>query len=106
MRRTAASRDVAPKAIKLKFMQKPFLIAYMLYSEWMVAEQAKIYSHAQGLRGPRYWATVDFAYRLSTKGVLRVYSVLFAKYFDRFFSPRQMALSLQMGDERVVAHMD
>jgi radical SAM superfamily enzyme YgiQ (UPF0313 family) len=97
---------LAPKAIKLKFMAKPYLIAYMLYSEWLVAEQAKIYSHAQGLSGPRYWATIDFARRLSTKGVLRVYEVFFARYIDRFFAPKQMRLALQMGDERVVAHMD
>lgn len=97
---------MAPKAIKMKWLQKPFLIMYMLFSEWMVAEQAKIYSKAQGLSGPRYWATVDFAYRLSTKGVLRVYQVIFARFFDRFFSSRQMRLALQMGDERVVAHMD
>jgi anaerobic magnesium-protoporphyrin IX monomethyl ester cyclase len=97
---------IAPRAIKLRVMQKPFLIAYMLFSEWMVAEQAKIYSHAQGLRGPRYWAWVDFARRLGTKGVLRVYQALFARFFDRFFSPKQAQLALQMGDERVIAHMD
>jgi hypothetical protein len=78
----------------------------MLWSEYMVAEQAKLYAHAQGLTGPRYWASVDFAYRLSTKGVLRVYEALFARRLDRFKKPRQLALSLQMGDERVVAHMD
>lgn len=97
---------LAPKLIKQRWMQKPLLIAYMLFSEWMVAEQAKLYAHAQGLRGPRYWATVDFVYRLGTKGVLRVYTVLFARFFDRFFSPKQRQLELQMGDERVVAHMD
>jgi hypothetical protein len=79
---------------------------YMLWSEYMVAEQAKLYAHAQGLRGPRYWAWVDFVHRLSTKGVLRVYEVLFARYIDRFLKPRHLAISLQMGDERVVAHMD
>src|SRR6185295_1322533 len=63
---------LAPKAIKLKFMAKPYLIMYMLWSEYMVAEQAKIYSKAQGLSGPRYWTLVDFGRRLSTKGVLRV----------------------------------
>ena len=38
----------------------------MLYSEYMVAEQAKLYAHAQGLSGPRYWAWVDFTRRLLT----------------------------------------
>jgi anaerobic magnesium-protoporphyrin IX monomethyl ester cyclase len=98
----------APKLIRIHWMAKPYLILYMLYSEWMVAEQAEIYSKAQGLKGPRYWATVDFAYRLSTKGVLRVYQVVFAKLFERFMAPKthQMTMALQMGDERVVSHMD
>ena len=97
---------LAPKVVKQRWLQKPLLVMYMLFSEWMVAEQAKLYAHAQGLRGPRYWATVDFVYRLGTKGVLRVYTVLFARFFDRFFSPKERQLALQMGDERVVAHMD
>ena len=96
----------ARRAVNWKLFSKVYLIMYMLWSEYMVAEQAKIYARAQGLRGPRYWASVDFAYRLSTKGVLRVYEALFAKYVDRFFKPKQLALSLQMGDERVVSHMD
>ena len=80
---------------------------YMLYSEYMVAEQAKIYAHAQGLSGIRYWAWVDFARRLATKGVLRVYETLFAKWIERFSSSqRKLAMSLQMGDERVISHMD
>jgi radical SAM superfamily enzyme YgiQ (UPF0313 family) len=96
----------APKMIKWRWTYRPYLVMYMLFSEYMVAEQAKIYAHAQGLSGPRYWTWVDFAYRLSTKGVLRVYQVFFAKYMDRFFAPSQRQLVLQMGDERVVAHMD
>jgi hypothetical protein len=97
---------LAPRLIKSKVMAKPYLILYMLYSEWMVAEQAQIYSSAQGLSGPRYWTITDFVYRLSTKGVLRVYQVFFARFIDRFFTPKQIQVSLQMGDERVVAHMD
>ena len=54
----------------------------------------------QGLRGPRYWAGVDFTRRILTKGTLRVYENVFGKV------ARRMAMSLQMGDERVVAHMD
>ena len=67
---------------------------------------AKIYAKAQGLSGIRYWPLVDFVRRVSVKGSLRVYETLFAKYVDRFFKPKQIALSLQMGDERVVSHMD
>ena len=97
---------LARKAIHWTSFSKVYLVAYMLFSEYMVAEQAGLYARAQGLRGPRYWAPVDFTRRLATKGLLRVYEVLFARYIDRFFSPKQIALSLQMGDERVVAHMD
>ena len=73
---------------------------YMLFSEYMVSEQAKIYARAQGLSGPRYWTLVDFVRRVSIKGFIRVYENLFGKVARRF------SLSLQMGDERVVAHMD
>jgi len=97
---------LARKAVNSKLMAKPFLVLYMLFSEYMVAEQAKLYAHAQGLSGPRYWASVDFIRRLATKGVLRVYEAVFARFIDRFFSSRKLAMSLQMGDERVVAHMD
>jgi anaerobic magnesium-protoporphyrin IX monomethyl ester cyclase len=100
---------VTPWLIKKSWVQKPLLVSYMLFSEYMVAEQAKIYAHAQGLRGPRYWAVTDFVYRLSTKGVLRVYETAFQSIFERFLSPQKrhrMAVALQMGDERVMAHMD
>lgn len=96
-----------PRLIKLKWMYRPYLILFMLHAEYLVAEQAKIYANAQGLSGPRYWTLVDFTYRLSTKGVLRVYQVLFAKWFRRFqLRSHQMSVALQMGDERVVAHID
>jgi len=94
-----------PKLVNQRWLTKPYLIAYMLWSEYLVAEQAKLYAHAQGLKGPRYWASVDFIYRLSTKGVLRVWTRL----FEKFVQPQQrqkMTVALQMGDERVMAHMD
>ena len=101
---------LVPRLIKLRFMAKPYLIAYMLFSEYMVAEQAKLYANAQGLSGIRYWAPIDFTRRLATKGVLRVYEGIFAKFIDRFTkggkSGNQAAIKLQMGDERVIAHMD
>ena len=86
--------------IRQNWLGRVYLVMYMLFSEYMVSEQAKLYAKAQGLSGPRYWTWVDFLRRLSTKGVLRVYEVVFGKV------ARRMALSLQMGDERVVAHMD
>lgn len=98
---------VVPKMIRQRWLAKPFLIMYMLWSEYLVAEQAKLYAHAQGLSGPRYWASVDFVIRLSTKGILRIYQVLFARFVDRFTRRgTDLALKLQMGDERVIAHMD
>jgi hypothetical protein len=79
----------------------------MLFSEYLVAEQAKLYARAQGRYGPRYWAWVDFLHRLSTKGVLRVYQVGFGRFLERFsHTERRLRIALQMGDERVIAHMD
>jgi hypothetical protein len=100
---------VVPKVIKQRWLAKPLLVLYMLWSEYLVAEQAKLYSKAQGLYGPRYWAWVDFLYRLGTKGVLRVYEAAHMGLFRRFFSPirkHEISVALQMGDERVIAHMD
>ena len=95
-----------PKLISIKWMYRPYLILFMLHAEYLVAEQAKIYAHAQGLGGPRYWAWVDFLYRLATKGVLRTYQALFQRFTKRFSSAgTQIQVSLQMGDERVVSHM-
>jgi len=86
--------------IRQRWLTKPYLVMYMLHSEWMVAEQAQLYAHAQGLTGPRYWTPVDFTRRVVIKGVIRVWENLFGKVAQR------VALKLQMGDERVVAHMD
>jgi hypothetical protein len=97
---------IARRAVGVRSLSWLYLLMYMLYSEYMVAEQHELYSRVQGLRGPRHWALVDFTRRVATKGALRVYEALFARYIDRFFTPRHVALSLQMGDERVVAHMD
>ncbi|HJP00861.1 MAG TPA: radical SAM protein [Planctomycetota bacterium] len=97
---------IGRRAVRVRRLSWLYLLMYMLYSEYMVAEQQELYSRVQGLRGPRHWAIVDFTRRVATKGALRVYETLFARYIDRFFTPRHVALSLQMGDERVVAHMD
>ena len=91
---------IAKRAIKVHLFSKVYLVMYMLFSEYLVSEQAKLYARAQGLHGPRYWTLVDFVRRVSVKGFIRVYQNLFG------VAARRMALSLQMGDERVVAHMD
>ena len=86
--------------IRQFWLSKVYLVMYMLYSDWMVSEQAKLYAYAQGLRGPKYWTSVDFVRRVSVKGALRAWQTLFNKAAQR------AALKLQMGDERVIAHMD
>ncbi|MFT6830962.1 MAG: anaerobic magnesium-protoporphyrin IX monomethyl ester cyclase [Planctomycetota bacterium] len=86
--------------IRQRWLSKVYLIMYMLHSEWMVSEQAKLYAHAQGLSGMRYWKSVDFVRRVSVKGVIRTYENIFGKISQR------IAMKLQMGDERVIAHMD
>ena len=99
---------VVPRLIKIKWLAKPYLVAYMLWSEYLVAEQAKLYAQATGLRGLRYRAPVDFVIRLSTKGVMRVVDSVMKMFFKRFMAPKrhEVAVALQMGDERVIAHMD
>ena len=86
--------------IRQIWLSRVYLVMYMLHSEWMVSEQAKLYANAQGLSGPRYWTTVDFVRRVSVKGFIRTWENMFGKVAQR------VALKLQMGDERVVAHMD
>ena len=51
-------------------------------------------------RGMAQWTWVDFSVRVVKKGVVRVAGMVGAKVVHR------MATRLQMGDERVVAHMD
>ena len=91
---------VARRTLKHRFLRYPLLMMYMLYSEWMVTEQNLLYNRAQGHRGPRTWAPVDFTTRVASKGFVRALSVVGGKVIHR------MATRLQMGDERVIAHMD
>jgi radical SAM superfamily enzyme YgiQ (UPF0313 family) len=96
-----------PKLIKWRFMYRPYLMLFMLHAEYLVSEQAKIYAGAQGLGGPRYWTWIDFISRVTVKGFLRTYQVAFAGWMRRFGdTSHRIQVSLQMGDERVVAHMD
>jgi radical SAM superfamily enzyme YgiQ (UPF0313 family) len=95
-----------PRLIRYKFMYRLYLVLFMLHAEYLVAEQAGLYARAQGISGPRYWTSVDYAHRLSTKGVLRVYQALFARLTPRLSQfTKRAGVALQMGDERVVAHM-
>jgi anaerobic magnesium-protoporphyrin IX monomethyl ester cyclase len=94
-----------PKLIGLTWMYRPYLVLFMLHAEYLVAEQAGIYSRAQGLSGPRYWTAVEFTYRTLTKGTLRLYQTLFRRFGRTAQRGKQVEMALQMGDERVVAHM-
>ena len=87
-------------------LSKLYLIMYMLYSEYMVAEQQELYSRAQGQTGPRHWALVDFVRRLATKGVLRTYEVFFARYIDRFFAQAYYLDARVRCDGKVAARLE
>jgi len=89
----------ARKTLPLKWMRKPLLLAYMLYSEWLVTEQNGLYNKAQGNKGFKTWPAIDFSMRVVTKGVIRLAGVIGLKFVQR-------TTKLQMGDERVIAHME
>lgn len=90
----------ARKTLDKRWLNKPLLIVYMLYSEWLVTEQNVIYNRAQGIKSPLKWGPVDFTLRVITKGTVRVLSILGLKVVKRW------STRLQMGDERVQAHME
>ncbi len=91
---------LARRTLNSKVLSKPLLLMYMLYSEWMVTEQNRLYNQAQGVRGLTTWAPIDFTTRVAQKGFIRLAGLLGGKVVHR------LATRLQMGDERVVAHMD
>jgi radical SAM superfamily enzyme YgiQ (UPF0313 family) len=91
---------LAERAVHWRWSKKPALWMYALYSEWLVTEQNRLYNRAQGRRGPSTWGPVDFSSRVARKAAIRALGAVGAKVVGR------MATRLQMGDERVVAHMD
>lgn len=91
---------LAERTLHSRILAKPLLLAYMLFSEWLVTEQNGIYHRAQGRKGLRTWALLDFTTRVLEKGFVRAVSKIGGTVVSR------MAARLQMGDERVVAHMD
>ena len=93
-------RPLAERTLDKPWLRLPLLWMYMLYSEWLVTEQNTLYNRAQGNRGPGTWPVVDFGKRVTTKGLVRCLSLVGAKAVN------SMATRLQMGDERVAAHMD
>ncbi len=91
---------LAKRTLGVRVARMPLLWMYMLYSEWMVTEQNTLYNRAQGKRGVMNWPAIDYTKRITTKGAVRLLSLAGAKVVNR------MATRLQMGDERVTAHMD
>lgn len=91
---------LARRTLRSRLLKGPLLAMYMLYSEWLVTEQKRLYNRARGRLHPLSWEPVDFTLRVVTKGVLRVAGLVGAKAVSR------LSTRLQMGDERVVAHMD
>lgn len=91
---------LAQRAIKSKIMGKPYLIMYMLFSEWLVTEQNMLYNRAQNKRGLKFSAPYDFTSRVITKGFIRLFTTIFGK--------RNMKVGLKMAlnDERAMNHMD
>lgn len=87
-------------AIRSKLMMRPYLAMYMLYSEWLVTEQNRLYYKAQGKRGLRTLAPVDFAQRCIVKGFLRLFQTIFGRNATR------LRLKMSLMDERVMNHMD
>lgn len=91
---------IARRTLGKRFMKKPLLLMYVLYSEWMVTEQNLLYQKARGARWTRVRAPFEFASRVVRKSFVRLLGLAGANVVSR------LALRLQMGDERVVAHMD
>jgi len=91
---------LARRAIRVKWLQKPYLFMYMLYSEWLVTEQNMLYYAAQQKKGFKTLAPVDFTGRVIVKGFLRLFSYLFRMRATRF------AVKVNLNDERVVNHLD
>ncbi|MCB9897751.1 MAG: B12-binding domain-containing radical SAM protein [Planctomycetes bacterium] len=91
---------VARRAIKSKLMSKPYLIMYMLWSEWLVTEQNMLYNKAQNKHGFKTLPPVDFTQRVIVKGFIRLFTAIFGKRSTK------IGLKMALNDERVMNHMD
>lgn len=91
---------VARKTLHSKVLKLPLLWMYMLFSEWMVTEQNCLYNRAEGSKSIGNWAPVDFTSRVVRKGFTRAVGTVGGKVVQR------MAMRLEIGDERVMAHME
>ncbi len=64
----------------------------------MVTEQNRLYEKAQGKR--LFFAPIDYGSRVVRKVFVRALSLVGGRFVQR------MSMRLQMGDERVTAHID
>jgi radical SAM superfamily enzyme YgiQ (UPF0313 family) len=87
-------------SVKRRWLKRPLLALYALYSEWLVTEQNMLYERAQGRRGIATFAAVDYVRRVSQKIFVRVVGKVGAKVVQK------LSTRLAMTDERVAAHMD
>ena len=94
---------VMRQAIKVKWLSKPYLIMYMLWSEWLVTEQNRLYYSAAGKKGIKTFAPIDFTHRVVTKGFIRLFTYLFG---NKARSVGLKSLKMSLNDERVMNHMD
>jgi len=90
----------ARRAIRWKIMGRPFTWMYMLWSEWLVTEQNKLYYAAQGKKGFKTLAPIDFTQRVITKGFIRIFTSIFGR------NATKVGLKMSLNDERVMNHMD
>jgi radical SAM superfamily enzyme YgiQ (UPF0313 family) len=88
------------RAIRWKWMCRPFTWMYMLYSEWLVTEQNTLFLKAQHKRGLKTVPVIDFTTRVIKKGFIRLATVIAGQGAAR------IAMRLQLNDERAVAHME
>ena len=88
------------RAIRVRWLARPYLFMYMLYSEWLVTEQNKLYCRSTGKRGLATIPLVDFGTRVLTKGLIRLFTTLFGQGANR------IALRLKLNDERAMSHLD
>lgn len=93
-------RPLMLRMIRIKWLTPLYNLIYLLFTETLISEHNALYHRAQGLTGWRRSAVVDFTRRVLTKGFLRTYEAVFGR------AAKRLGAALNMGDERVAAHMD
>jgi len=91
---------LARRAVRWKWLCRPYTWMYMLFSEWLVTEQNTLYNRAQNRTGFKTVPLVDFFGRVITKGFVRVVTVTAGT------GAKKLATRMALNDERVMNHMD